>query len=96
MKSKKSSGNVFHDIGFDREKAEHLRIRAMLMTELEMVIKRQGLSQTEAAKKMGVTQPRVSDLMRGKIDLFSIDSLIHMLSAFDMKVRIHVSRPKAA
>ena len=74
----RSSGNVFRDLGFAREEAEHLAIRADLMIQIEKAIKGRGLKQAEAAKLMHVTQPRVSDLLRGRMDLFSTDTLIDM------------------
>jgi predicted XRE-type DNA-binding protein len=96
MKATISSGNVFKDLGFGPEEAEYLRVRAMLMNEVGRVIRRMGWSQAEAARKMGVTQPRISDLMRGKIDVFSVEALIEMLSLVGLKVNIHVTRAKAA
>ena len=74
-----STGNVFSDLGFGEDEAENLKIRADLMIELTKLIDAQGLTQVAAAELLGVTQPRVSDLMRGKIDRFSVDSLIEML-----------------
>lgn len=74
-----SSGNVFSDLGFGPEEAQNLKIRADLMIELAKLIERRGLTQAAAAKLLGVTQPRVSDLVRGKIERFSVDSLIAML-----------------
>ena len=96
MKTKKSTGNVFADLGFHGEEAENLRIRAMLMAEAEQFIKRKGLSQAQAAARMGVSQPRISDLVRGKIGVFSVDSLIAMLSAVGLKVSVRVLKNKAA
>jgi predicted XRE-type DNA-binding protein len=96
MKTKKSTGNVFADLGFHGEQAENLRIRAMLMAEAEQFIKRKGLSQAQAAARMGVSQPRISDLVRGKIGVFSVDSLIAMLSAVGLKVSVRVLKNKAA
>lgn len=80
------SENVFKDLGFSETEAEHLRIRSRLMIEVERFVERSKLSQREAAKKLGVTQPRLNDLLQGKIQKFSIDALVKMLS----KVRIHV------
>lgn len=85
-KSRRSSGNVFQDLGFDSEEAEHLRVRAALMVELSRIIDARGLTQSAAAKLLGVSQPRISDLKRGKIDLFSIDSLIEMLGHAGVRV----------
>jgi predicted XRE-type DNA-binding protein len=70
---------VFKDLGFGEEEAENLKVRADLMIELTKLIEAKGLTQSAAAELLGVTQPRVSDLMRGKIDRFSVDSLIEML-----------------
>lgn len=79
VRVRRSSGNVFRDLGFGDDEAENLKIRADLMIELTKLIEAQELTQAAAAKLLGVTQPRVSDLMRGKIDRFSVDSLIEML-----------------
>ena len=66
--------NAFEAVGFPPAEAEHLRIRADLMLEVERLIAARGLTQAEAAKVLHVTQPRISDLTRGKIDRFSIDT----------------------
>ena len=75
---RKSSGNVFRDLGFSAEEAENLRIRADLMIQLTKLIEARGLTQAAAAKLLDVTQPRISDLVRGKINRFSIDSLVEI------------------
>jgi predicted XRE-type DNA-binding protein len=80
MKITPSSGNVFADLGFGEEEAERLRIRSSLVIAIRKLIESRGLTQADAAKLFGVTQPRISDLVRGKIDLFSIDSLADMLA----------------
>jgi predicted XRE-type DNA-binding protein len=77
---RRSSGNVFKDAGFPPDEAAHLQIRTDLMVQIERVLKEQGLTQTKAAAVLGVSQPRVSDLVRGRIDLFSIDTLVDMLA----------------
>jgi predicted XRE-type DNA-binding protein len=71
--------------------AAHMRIRSQLMIALRDHIEQSGMSQVQAAKMLGVTQPRVSDLMRGKIDLFAIDSLIAMLFAAGLQVELRVA-----
>ncbi len=85
-KIRRSSGNVFRDLGFDREEAEHLRLRSDLMIEIRKVIEARGLTQAAAGALFGVSQPRISDLVRGKIDLFSIDTLIDMLAHAGVRV----------
>jgi predicted XRE-type DNA-binding protein len=82
-----SSGNVFRDLGFSADEAEHLLIRADLLIQLQKAIASRGLTQSKAAKLLRVTQPRVSDVVRGRIDLFSTDSLIDMLARLGMHVR---------
>ena len=91
-KVRRSSGNVFRDLGFSREEAEHLKIRTDLMIRLSKLIKTRGLTQAQAADLFGVTQPRVSDLVRGKIDRFSIDTLVAMLGHAGVRVQIVVRR----
>jgi predicted XRE-type DNA-binding protein len=62
----KSSGNVFVDLGFDPAEAAVLQVRANLMTDLRLYIEKQKFTQSEAAKRLGIAQSRVSDLVRGK------------------------------
>lgn len=84
----RSSGDVFRDLGFSPEEAAHLKIRSELMMKLQKVITARGLKQAEAAELLGVTQPRISDLMRGRIDLFSIETLIDMLAQLGVRARV--------
>ena len=70
--------------------AGNMRVRADLMIQIREVVRRRRLTQQRAAKLFGVTQPRISDLVRGRIDLFSVDSLIGMLSQAGMRVTISV------
>ena len=70
--------------------AGNMKIRSVLMDELISHITQEGMTQLEAAQKLGVTQPRVSDLMRGKIDLFSIDALVNMLTLADLHIDVLV------
>lgn len=85
---KRGTGNVFRDLGFEPQEAENLRIRADLMIALTRLLERRGLTQVAAAKLLRVSQPRVSDLFRGKIDRFSIDTLVAMLGAAGAEVRL--------
>ncbi len=96
MKVTRSTGNVFEDLGFEREVAQNLRIRADLMGELRDFIQRERLTQAQAAELLDVSQPRVSDLVRGKIDLFTIDMLVNMLARAGRKVEVRTRRVKAA
>jgi len=72
--------------------AENMKLRSALMMALKDLIAQAGLSQSQAAKKFGVTQPRISDLMRGKIDLFSSDMLVNMLAIAGLHVELRRRR----
>ena len=71
-----SSGNVFDDLGFDPGEAIILQMRAKLMSDLREYIESNNLTQVQAAEQLGVAQSRVSDLVRGKWDKFSLEMLI--------------------
>jgi predicted XRE-type DNA-binding protein len=71
-----SSGNVFADLGFPPEEAAILAMRADLMAQLRLVVEKRNWTQVEAAQVLGISQSRVSDLMRGKWDKFSLDMLV--------------------
>jgi predicted XRE-type DNA-binding protein len=90
-----STGNVFRDLGFSKQESEHLLVRADLLIQVQKAIESKRLKQAEAAKILRVTQPRVSDLLRGRIDLFSTDSLIDMLARLGVGVRIVVKTPRS-
>jgi predicted XRE-type DNA-binding protein len=86
-----SCGNVFRDLGFDEEEAAHLEVRSTLMFTIRKLIQYRELTQAKAVALLGVTQPRISDLVRGRIDLFSIDGLVDMLARAGIKVDVTVS-----
>jgi predicted XRE-type DNA-binding protein len=91
MRITKGSENVFVDCGFPPAEAENLRIRAKMMAALTRYIEQKKITQTRAAKVMGVSQPRISDLMRGKIGLFTIDTLVNMVTAAGLKVDVDIT-----
>ena len=95
MKATEGRTNVFEDLGFEREEAANLKIRADLMLDLRRYIQQQGWTQERAAQFFGETQPRISNLMTGDIDRFSVDKLIKMLTRAGMDVLVEV-RQKAA
>ncbi|MEX1185624.1 MAG: XRE family transcriptional regulator [Gemmatimonadaceae bacterium] len=90
----RSTGNVFRDVGFPPEEAENLRIRSELMIQVRKILEGRKLTQAAAAKVFGVTQPRISDLVRGRIELFSIDGLVNMLAHSGVRVSIVVKRAR--
>ena len=85
-----SNENVFEQVGFDPAEAEKLRLQSQLAIEIEQYIKSEGLTQKEAAERFGITQPRVSDLLRGKLDLVTIDALVGMLARVNRTIRMDV------
>ncbi len=91
----KSSGNVYADLGFSDEEAENLRIRSELTMAIKAYIKEKGWTQVQAAESFGVAQPRISEIFQGKIDLFSVDKLINMLSRVGQHVSVTVSSQAA-
>ena len=87
--------SVWDAIETSPEQAENMKVRSSLMMALREQIVRAGLTQAHAAELFGVTQPRISDLMRGKIGVFSIDALINMSAAagIHVDVRVHENAP---
>lgn len=90
----RSSGNVFADLGFDPDESEHLRIRSTLMATVRQVILDRDMTQAQAAELFEVKQPRISDLIRGKIGLFSIDTLVDMLARAEIRVEVRTKALK--
>lgn len=86
----KAGENLFLALGFPPHEAEILQLRSTLMTGLALWIRDNGLSQTEAAKQLGITQTRVSDLVRGKWKRFSVDMLLTLAAKAGMRVRFEV------
>lgn len=82
--------NVWDAIEADPELADNLRLRSELMMALRDRIESAGLTQAEAAAHLGVTQPRISDLMRGKIEAFSLDTLVRLAHAAGLRVKMEV------
>jgi predicted XRE-type DNA-binding protein len=91
IKVRPSTGNVFRDLGFPAEEAEHLLIRADLLIQLQKAATSRRLTQAALAKVLHISQPRVSDLLRGRLDLFSTDTLIDLLARLGIRVRFVVT-----
>ncbi len=89
----KGSGDVFADLGFSPAQTRNLRLRSQMMTALRKFIEKEGLTQAEAAKRLKVSQPRISDLTRGKISRFSLDTLVNMLTDAGLKVDVRIKPP---
>jgi predicted XRE-type DNA-binding protein len=86
-----SSGNVFIDLGYSKDEAAILQMRADLMADLRKFIKTKKLTQAEAAKIFGVSQSRVSDLITGKWEKFSLEMLITLVTKAGMNVKLKIA-----
>ena len=87
-------GSVWDAIEDTPQQAASMRARSELMMNLTEIIGDRGMTQSDAASLFGVTQPRISDLMRGKINLFSLDTLMDMAATAGMRPTVTVSKPK--
>lgn len=90
-KTTKSTGNVFVDLGFEPAEAAVLQLRATLMGDLRSFIEKNGLTQVKAAERLGIAQSRVSDLMRGKWEKFSLEMLITLEARLGRTVRVELA-----
>jgi predicted XRE-type DNA-binding protein len=84
--------NVWDAVEDDPAVAENLKLRSSLMIEIERHIKREGWTQAEAAKTLGVTQPRISNLFRGKINAFGLDLLVKMATKAGLRVSMKIKK----
>lgn len=84
--------NVFADLGFDRGGAANLRLRSELMLRVERYVRESGATQNEAARVLGITQPRLNALLKGRIDLFSLDALVNMLTRAGIDVELKLRK----
>lgn len=80
--------DIWDALESDPAERESLKIKSRLMMDIEKYIKKHGITQKEAAKKMGVSQPRISDLVRGKVNRFTIDMLVNMLARLGVHVEL--------
>ena len=91
-KNVQSFDNVWTAIENTPIEAANMKLRAALMMALSEHIKKEGWTQSQAAKRLGVTQPRISDLKRGKIDLFGLDTLVNMLAAGGLQLEARIAK----
>jgi predicted XRE-type DNA-binding protein len=87
-----STENIFRNLGFDDAEAENLKLRSTLMQRVEKFARQSNMTQSEAASVLGVTQPRLNQLLKGKIQLFSLDALVNMLANAGMRVTLTVKK----
>ena len=89
----KGSGDVFADLGFSPVESRSLRLRSQMMTALRTFLDREGLTQADAARLLKVSQPRISDLTRGKVSRFSLDTLANMLGDAGLEIDLRIKPP---
>ncbi len=92
LKIEKGSGNIFRDLGFPPGEAQNLIMRAELMVKIEQFVHKSGMTQKEAARLLGITQPRLNLLLKRKIELFSLDALVNMVARAGMQVKLTVRK----
>jgi predicted XRE-type DNA-binding protein len=90
--SSETYSSVWEAIENTPAEAENMKLRSKLMMALDNHIRTMGWTQSEAAERLGVTQPRISDLLRGKINLFALDTLVNMLVAAGLKIEVHIGK----
>jgi len=84
--------NVWDALADTPEESANLTLRSELMTRIEAIVKKNGWTQAEAAKRCGVTQPRLNDLLRGRISRFSLDALVNIVSKLGCRVTVRIKR----
>lgn len=84
------SGNVFADLGFDPQEAQNLLLRSQTMVVITKWFEDSGLTQAAAAKTLGLTQPRLNQLLKGKIGEFSLDALVNLATSAGMRVGLTI------
>lgn len=92
VKITRSSGNVFVDLGFGKAEAENLRLRAELMRRIDDYFRKSGMTQEAAAKTLGLRQPRLNALLKGRLSQFSLDALVNIASRAGLNVRLVVKK----
>ena len=94
MNMTRGSGNVFADLGFNAEEAQNLLLRSQTMMAVSLWYEGSGLTQAQAARMLGMTQPRLNQLLKGKIGEFSLDALVNLATRAGMRVGLTI-RPVA-
>jgi predicted XRE-type DNA-binding protein len=90
LKITKGSANVFEDLGFDFQESQNLLLRSQTMIALVQWFNASGMTQAAAAKTIGITQPRFNQLLKGKIEIFSLDALVNMATSAGMRVGLSI------
>ena len=86
----RGGGNVFSDLGFSKAEAQNLTLRSQLMMHIDDFYRQSGMNQANAAKALGITQPRLNALLKGRIGLFSLDVLVKIARRAGLSVRLAI------
>ena len=92
LKRIRGSDNIFADLGFPPGEAENLKMRSDLMLGIEVFYRRSGLTQAQAAKRLGITQPRLNALLKSRIEQFSLDALVNIANRAGLDVRLVIRK----
>jgi predicted XRE-type DNA-binding protein len=92
LKRTRGGDNIFADLGFPPAEAENLKLRSELMIAIVAFYRRSGLTQAQAAKRLGITQPRLNALLKSRIDQFSLDALVNIASHAGLNVRLVIRK----
>jgi predicted XRE-type DNA-binding protein len=92
LKRTRGSGNIFADLGFPPGEAGNLKLRSDLMIAIVAFYRRSGLTQADAARRLGMTQPRLNALLKSRIDQFSLDALVNIANRAGLNVRLVIRK----
>ena len=92
IKITRGSGNVFRDLGYSKTEAENLKLRSELMMRIDAFHRESGMTQGECAKLLGLTQPRLNALLKGRLSLFSLDTLVNIAGRAGLNVRLVIKK----
>lgn len=92
LKRVRGSDNIFADLGFPAGESENLKMRSDLMIAIEAFYRQSGLTQAQAARKLGITQPRLNALLKSRIDQFSLDALVNIANRAGLGVRLVIRK----
>lgn len=96
MSKEQKFASVWDALEDTPQQAASMRARAQLLMALQLWVKKAAITQAEAAKRLSITQPRMSDLMRGKVDLFSLDALLDMATVAGLEPHVTIKKPKVS
>ncbi len=96
LESQTGSDNVFRDLGFPEAEAQNLLLRGDLVIHIRKVIDKLGITQAEAAKRAGITQPRMNDLVKNRTHKLTLDALVNVAANLGYSVQMQLKPKKVA